>query len=229
MVLARQRGLIVKDLGFGGGGDCMFLSVLHGLEILGIQPSVSVRTLRHQLSTFLENNPYSPDNTHLKESLCAPVLDSCDTAEPTVEDYVIESVSDPDVRADLRWQKYLRDLQEGAWGENIAFQGLADMLSVNINVISALRPVPVTPTHQSPIEDIHIGLYGQDHYVALDRMPRHSCTSNATAEPHSSVATAITNQDCQLDAPSTTVATTRILIQKSARRKMKTLLMNKLN
>ena len=73
---------------------------------------------------------------------------SCDadTEPPTAEDEYISSVSDPQLQLQLRWEKYLMCLRNGAWGDHITIQGIADMLSVNITVLCSHHPiVTVTP------------------------------------------------------------------------------------
>ena len=48
----------------------------------------------------------------------------------------------------LRWQKYLQRLSEGAWGDNITVQGICEMLNITINILSTLNPhmVVITPS-----------------------------------------------------------------------------------
>ena len=73
-----------------------------------------------------------------------------DTESPTAEDEYINSVSDPELQTQLRWAKYLRRLRQGAWGDNLTIQAIADMLSVKINVLSSDYPAAsVTPSNSS--------------------------------------------------------------------------------
>ena len=55
--------------------------------------------------------------------VCQPVETNdgynADTVAPTKEDEYIASIADPQLQTDLRWQKYLKQLEEGAWGDNI--------------------------------------------------------------------------------------------------------------
>ena len=65
---------------------------------------------------------------------------------PSKEDEYIASITDTPLQTEFRWQKYLKDLEGGAWGDNIAMQAISDMLSVTINVLSSDYPVyTVTP------------------------------------------------------------------------------------
>ena len=83
--------------------------------------------ISHQLQT---NNVCSIDNSELRQMvashmeanaalyrgfMCQPVAtDDEDTEPPTDEDEYINSVSDPELQTQLRWDKYLRRLRQGA-------------------------------------------------------------------------------------------------------------------
>ena len=106
--------------------------------------------------------------------LCQPVPSEdgsliADTAQPTPEDELIKSVSNPQLESEMRWQKYVRCLRQGTWGDHITLQAIADMLSVKINVISSNHPMfSVTPGVCSAECE---GLILQYHYVGLDKLP----------------------------------------------------------
>ena len=74
--------------------------------------------------------------------LCQPVVShnvyNADTEPPTAEDESINSISDSNL---LSWEKYLRCLRKGAWGDHIALQGIVDMLSIKINALSSHYPL----------------------------------------------------------------------------------------
>ena len=94
---------------------------------------------------------------------------NADTEQPTAEDEHINSVADPQLQTELRWSKYLRCLRQGAWGDHITMQGIADMLCVKINVLSSHHPMlSVTPGTGSAECEIFVGLIMQYHYVGLD-------------------------------------------------------------
>ena len=102
--------------------------------------------------------------------VCQPVATNskfnADTEPPTDEDEYINSVSDP---ALLRWDKYLRRLRQGAWGDHINMQAIADMLSAKINVQSSDHPV-ASATPSNATCEMSVGLIKQYHYVGLDKM-----------------------------------------------------------
>ena len=94
---------------------------------------------------------------------------NADTEPPTEEDEYIDSVADPELQTELRWQKYLTCLKQGAWGHNIA---ISDMLSVTINVLSSHYPTySVTPRNHCADKEVFVGLIMQYHYVGLDKIP----------------------------------------------------------
>ena len=109
--------------------------------------------------------------------LCQPVaqnVDSndhynADTERQTQEDKYIDSI---ELQTELRWQKYVRCLKQGAWGDNIAMQALSDMLSVTINVLSSHYPMyAVTPRNHCADNEVFVGLIMQYHYVGLEKIP----------------------------------------------------------
>ena len=103
---------------------------------------------------------------------------NADTEPPTAEDEYINSVADPQLQLQLRWQKYLRDLKNEAWGDHIALQGIADMLGVTIHVICSHQPtVTVTPRSCDAVCEVFVGLILQCHYVGLDRIPVNDSSS----------------------------------------------------
>ena len=93
---------------------------------------------------------------------------NADTEAPTEEDAHISAIEDEDTRAELQWIKYLKRLKEGAWGDHLTVQALANMLCVNINIISTLNPdmEPVKPVDGSSVGTVNLGLLEQFHYVA---------------------------------------------------------------
>lgn len=103
---------------------------------------------------------------------------NADTDEPTAEDEYINSVPDPQLQTELRWRKYLRCLRQGAWGDHITMQGIADKLCVKINVFSSHHPIlSVAPRTGSTECDISVGLIMQYHYVGLETSTA-ECTTN---------------------------------------------------
>ena len=109
--------------------------------------------------------------------MCQPLASNdgynADTMAPSKVDKYIDSIPDPLLQNELRWQQYVSCLKEGAWGDNIALQAIADMLSVTIHVLSSDHPMySVTPSNGYVAHEISVGLIMQYHYVGLDTMAR---------------------------------------------------------
>ena len=77
-----------------------------------------------------------------------------------------------DIQAQLQWEKFLDQLKNGAWADNIAIQGLSDMLNISFCIVSTQNPnnVEVHPSNDNSIGTIYLGLLGQLHYVGLDKV-----------------------------------------------------------
>ena len=58
-----------------------------------------------------------------------------DTEPPSVVDELI-SITDPELRSELTCEQYITRLRNGAWGDHIAMQVIADIFGVTINVLS---------------------------------------------------------------------------------------------
>ena len=56
---------------------------------------------------------------------------NADTEAPTEEDSLISTVEDENTRAELLWMKYLKRLKQGAWGDHLTVQTLANVESQN--------------------------------------------------------------------------------------------------
>ena len=121
----------------------------------------------------VDTEPPTDENEYINSDfVCQPVAAddeyNADTEPPTDEDEYINSVADPELQTQLRWEKYVR---QGAWGDHITIQAIADMLSVKINVLSSDYPaVSVTPSNSNATCEVSVGLIRQYHYVGLDKM-----------------------------------------------------------
>ena len=165
---AHQNSLTIHDVPYDG--DCMFSAISYQLQKNGVCNADSNK-LRQKVADHLEANA-----ALYCDFLCQPVSSKdgydADTEQPTAEDEYINSVSDPQLQTELRWQKYVRCLRQGAWGDHKTMQAIADMLSVKINVLSSNHPMlSVTPAICSAECEIFVGLILQYHYVGLDKLP----------------------------------------------------------
>ena len=141
--LARVNGFNIHEVPYDG--SCMFSAVSYQLKNSGVY-SADCNEMRQKVADHLEANA-----ALYCDFLCQPVPsedDDCnaDTKQPTAEDEYIDSIADPQVQTELRWQKYVRCLRKGAWGDHITMQAIADMLSVKISVLSSNHPMlSITP------------------------------------------------------------------------------------
>ncbi len=94
------------------------------------------------------------------------------------EDAYIESVADPIVQQQLRWQKYLTRLSEGAWGDHIALAAICNLFNMKVKVFHSY-PNGADVTTIS--DEINIGHIMPFHFVGLDeRMPTPSAESQSS-------------------------------------------------
>ncbi len=151
---AKANGFIIHDV--PGDGNCLFSSVSYQLPSIGMQP-ISSATLRNMLVNHFQNNPII-NGVHYCNFL------------PNTE-YIEDDIED-DFEAQLCWETFLDEIQNGAWGDNIAVQGLSEMLNISISVIHSDNPniVEISPSTGDSQGTIHVGQLGQLHYVALDRI-----------------------------------------------------------
>ena len=165
--IASQNGFTIHDV--PADGDCMFSAIVYQLSSIGIH--VDSPTLRQNVVDYLQANKAS-----YCDFVCQPVARTdgynADTVAPTKEDKYIASIADPLLQTELTWQKYLKQLEDGAWGDNIAMQAISDMLSVTITVLSSHYPAySVTPQNHCATNELFVGLIMQFHYVGLDKIP----------------------------------------------------------
>ena len=168
-VLAHENSYVIHDVPYDG--NCMFSAVSYQLQANGVC-SADSSELRQKVADHLEANA-----AFYCDFLCEPVSSesayNADTEQPTAEDEYINSVSDPQLQMELRWQKYVEHLRQEAWGDHITLQAIADMLCVKINVLSSNYPMfSVTPAAICSVKcEIFVGLILQYHYVGLDKLP----------------------------------------------------------
>ena len=165
--IASQNCFTIHDV--PADGDCMYSAIVYQLNSIGVH--VDSQTLRQKVADYLRANKAS-----YCDFVCQPVerIDgyNADTVAPTKEDEYVASIADPQLQKELLWQKYLKQLEDGAWGDNIAMQAISDMLSVTITVLSSHYPAySVTPQNHCATNELFVGLVMQFHYVGLDRIP----------------------------------------------------------
>ena len=97
---------------------------------------------------------------------------NADTEAPTDQDAYIDSVQDPEQQMQLRWQKYKYGVRNGAWGDHVTLQAIANEFNVAINVLSSEHSdiTHIVPNSENILHEIYIGLILQYHYVGLDKL-----------------------------------------------------------
>ena len=85
----------------------MFSAIAYQLKSIGIH--VDSQTLRQNVAVYLQTN---------KASYCDFVCQSndgynADTMAPIKEDEYIASIAHPQLQTELRWQKYVKQLEDG--------------------------------------------------------------------------------------------------------------------
>ena len=184
--LARQNNFTLRDV--PRDGNCLFSAMQLQLPELGIL--LGQDTLRQRLVAYFEEHPYTHDGaTHLRKFIAAPFesIDSynADTEMPNEEDLIVNSIEDTTTRLQFRWCKYLERLASTAWGDHVAVQGLADMLNVDVHILSTTNPnMDRIKTCHTAVGVVYLGLIGQFHYMALERQPAQvNCGSNEDHRP----------------------------------------------
>ena len=116
--IASQIGFTIHDVPYDG--NCMFSAIAYQLNSTGVC-DVDSDGLRQTIAHYLEANKAQCD------FVCQPVPQNddynADTEPPTQEDKYIDSIADPKLQTKLRWERYLRCLRNGAWGDHICYAG----------------------------------------------------------------------------------------------------------
>ena len=90
--------------------------------------------LRQMIANYLESHSdFYHDFMHQPIASNNPY--NADTEAPTAEDAYINTIVDPVVQTQLRWNKYLRWLKNGAWGDSFAIAAICNMFNITINVL----------------------------------------------------------------------------------------------
>ena len=156
-----------------GDGNCFYHAVEKQLKHCNIHlgDQSDYLKLRTNLCNYLETNPNGPTGDIPYKQFLANRAIRDDSECETIKDQYIEQVQDEADREELRWQRYLQDMEKGSWADHIAVQGMADMLHVAIRIIATLNPdTPLIKPRDGLINGmLHLGLIGELHYVSLIR------------------------------------------------------------
>ena len=125
-------------------GNCQFsISSAYHLQSIGI--CRSAETLRHEVVSYLINNPAFGGTNFIPDFL------------------------------DMGWEDYLREMQsDGTFGDEITLRGMSEIFNVEFEVIVTLGPAPkqvITPHNSLAMARLHKGHFAENestHYVALN-------------------------------------------------------------
>jgi len=190
---ARDHGLRVHNV--PRDGNCLFTSVAYQLQSVG--NDVNESSLRQMVVDYSsgQGDVYSP---FLPQSVASDDGYNAENESVGEKDAYIESITDPEVQQELHWQKYLRRLRQGVWGDNIAIAAMCNLFNVSISVLCANAAgtsiARNTPNSGYGTHELRIGLIMQFHFVGLDMLPvdhvdggNPSVHSSAATEPTDAV------------------------------------------
>ena len=149
VALANEHKLSIHDV--VGDGNCLFSSICYQLKI---GASVDGALLRSLTVCYLRQNPCI-NGVHQGEFLSNDIIAGNSSAVLSAEE---------------KWESYLQQLQDGAWGDNIAIQAISNLCNIQVNILSTIGKnlVVVSPTNGSCLYTVNIGQIMEQHYVGLD-------------------------------------------------------------
>ncbi|XP_061194804.1 uncharacterized protein LOC133202965 [Saccostrea echinata] len=159
-LLAQKSQYKLKVLDVPGDGHCLYHAFSQSDDMHGLPDDPTV--LRRKLVKYLESNPNTPDGVPYKDFLCLPLDPDHGVLQP--EDMAIERVQDQEDQKELRWQRFLKKIQDGEWGGSLEIMGLAQLFNVPVTVLSVgmngfrLNEISFNHTNEtSPNPVVYIG------------------------------------------------------------------------
>ena len=152
--LAKRRNLKTQDV--PGDGNCFFHAVSESLITARVQ-QISGSKIRAKLIDYLEN-------TDSQEYYFGFLEIPNNQAVLPINVSVAEQQKQ-------QFEYHVDGLRNNEWADNLAVQTVADMLSINTEVINTITPEwvhDIHPRHHRSQHTITIGLMGEMHYVAFE-------------------------------------------------------------
>ncbi|XP_062616622.1 uncharacterized protein LOC134278329 [Saccostrea cucullata] len=153
-MLARKSQYKLKVVDVPGDGHCLYHAFNQSKDMHGLPDDPAA--LRKRLVKYLESNPNNPDGMPYKDFLCFPLDSDRGALEP--EDMAIErDVEGEEDQKELRWQRFLKKIQDGEWGGSLEILGLAQLYNVPVTVLSVgmngfkLNAIPFNHTHETAL------------------------------------------------------------------------------
>ena len=178
---ATENNLSVHDV--PGDGNCLFHAVLYQLDAFS---GTVDDDLRQMVASYLDSHrdfyvSFVPEPVEPIDPLNAD-------NEPLDADLEISIVSDSVLRAQKVWERFIRRLKAGAWGNHVCVAAMANMFSATINVFKATDQTcfvqSVIPLEGESTLEVNIGLTNQNHYVGLDTLHSETVVSPPSSEPN---------------------------------------------
>ena len=139
--MADEHGFVICDV--IGNGDFLFNAIANQTDC---SEKIYGLCLRAMTVEYLSDHPYI---SGIQQG-----------------NFVCEEIADPSLPVDLKWEFYLHQLANGAWGDHMVVQGISNLLKVTINILTNVFMTVVSPTDS--ICNVNVGLIEEKHYVGLD-------------------------------------------------------------
>jgi hypothetical protein len=152
--LARRHNLKIKYV--PGDGNCFFHAVSFCLRAAGIQV-ISGPDIRAALIQYFQTTDEKRHYMGFLEFDDTTFNNALSTEEQQLQEFEL----------------YVNRLRNGEWADNLAVQGVVDMLNINIRVINTITPNwihQIQPRQQTTDNTITLGQMGELHYVALENV-----------------------------------------------------------
>ena len=177
-------------------GDCLYNAVLYQIKPV----TLSVAELREMVADYIDSHS-DTYMSFISSSVGSNNAYNADCEAPNDEDDYIASISDSHTRSLLNFNKYLRRVRTGAWGDHVIISALSNLFKVTINVIHASEHSCVTastpPVDSASESEINLGLVMQFHFVGLDKQTTDAAATVAMVT--SSADSSIKGVDAPLD------------------------------
>ena len=154
--IASDMGLEIYNV--PSDGNCLFSAVCRQMGICGIQTE-GPDVLRLKVADFLSHNP-KLGTVKFVDFLPNRISNS----NRNKEEYL------PMSGEDGQWEDYVDGIRKGNWGDHICIHALAELLNVNIQIISNINANlhPIIPQRGTTMVNIKLGLVSEFHYVSLE-------------------------------------------------------------
>ena len=146
--------LKIKDV--PGDGNCFFHAVSLCLRAAGIQV-ISGPDIRAALIQYFQTTDEKRHYMGFLEFYDTTFNNALSTDQQQLQEFEL----------------YVNRLRNGEWADNLAVQGVVDMLNVNIRIINTITPNwihQIQPRQQTTDNTITLGQMGELHYVALENV-----------------------------------------------------------